>query len=463
MKLLLINPFDKNTCAFSRHFPPLSLGYIAALTPPEWDIELVDEHFEKLSFPRADLVAVTAMTIQINRVYEICRVYQKSGIPVVVGGIHPSMLPDEASNYAASVIVGEAESLWPNLIDDFENGKLKKIYRSNSYPCLQNMVIPRRDLFSNKYLFDCIQTSRGCPFNCDFCSVSIFNGREYRLRPVEEVLAELKTIKKKYIFFVDDNIVGHGRQNEERAVALFEGMLKHKIRKHWISQASVNVADNEKLLKLMKKTGCLGLLIGFESINSEHLKECGKIQNLTRTEVPEATYNHVIDKMHKAGIAVNGYFCYGYEDTGESIMESLQFILKSGIDIVNTPIVIPSPGTTLYEKMVSLLEFKNYPQDWGQYLGRLVYSPQKISKNQFYKTYIYSAQKLNSTGMILKRAWHSFCWSKSPFQALMILLFNLGYRRLRQKGMKCLLERDADFKMAYDELKQGHSSEIGTL
>ena len=459
MKLLLINPLDKDTCAYSKHFPPLSLGYIAALTPREWDIELIDEHFEELTFPKADLVAVTAMTIQINRVYEICLAYKKRGIPVIIGGIHPSMVPDEALNYAASVLVGEAEGLWQNVINDFRNGSLKRIYASESHPCLQNLVIPRRDLFSKKYLFDCIQTSRGCPFSCDFCSVSIFNGREYRLRPVEQVLDELKTIKKKFLFFVDDNIVGYGRQNEERAIELFEGMLASNIKKHWISQASVNVVNNDYLLKLMKKTGCLGLLIGFASLDPAHLKASGKLQNIPKTEVMETSYRRVINKMHKYGISVNGYFCFGYEDTRESILESQEYILNSGVDIVNTPIVIPSPGTALFQKMENQLDFRHFPVDWKEYLGRLVYSPRNISKKEFYKAYIYTVNKLNSTGAILKRAFSSLLWSKNPFQTLMILFFNLGYRRLRKKGMQYLLDKDPDFKLAYDELKKDDAPE----
>ena len=271
MKLLLINPLDKSTCAFSNHFPPLSLGYIAALTPPDWEIEFIDENFEEFIPLRADLVAITAMTIQINRAYGICEIYKKMSIPVILGGIHASMVPEEALDYATSVVIGEAENLWEQVIIDFINGKLKRIYKNTSFPSLQKMVIPRRDIFSKKYRFDCIQTSRGCPFNCDFCSVPIFNGRKYRLRPVDEVIDELKTIKKNSVFFVDDNIVGYGKASEERAVALFEEILKSGIKKHWISQASINVANNGSLLKLIKKTGCLGLLIGFESIDVRNL------------------------------------------------------------------------------------------------------------------------------------------------------------------------------------------------
>lgn len=456
MKLLLINPLDKNTCTYSNHFPPLSLGYIAALTPPNCKIEFIDENFEEFIPLRADLVAITAMTIQINRAYEISRVYKKMGIPVILGGIHASMVPEEALDYATSVVIGEAENLWEQVIADFVNGQLKCIYKNTSFPTLQKMVIPRRDIFSKKYRFDCIQTSRGCPFNCDFCSVPIFNGREYRLRPVDEVIDELKTIKKNLVFFVDDNIVGYGKASEERAVTLFEGILKSGIKRHWISQASVNVANNESLLKLMRKTGCLGLLIGFESIDVRNLRESGKSQNLRENESPEQIYKQVIHKLHKHGIAVNGYFSYGYEDTEESILRSLDFITKSHIDIVNTPIVIPSPGTSLYKKLYDQIEFKNYPLDWNKYLGRLVYSPRKTSKKEFYKAYLFSAKKINSLKEILKRGFYSLIWSRNFFQSLMILMFNLGYRRLRQRGLSFLLEQDSDFELAYDELERSY-------
>jgi radical SAM superfamily enzyme YgiQ (UPF0313 family) len=453
MKIILINPFDRSTCTYSTHFPPLGVGYIAALTPPAWELEFIDENFEVFVPRKADLVAITAMTIQANRAYELCRIYKEMGVPVILGGIHASMVPEEALKYARSVVIGEAESLWPSVLDDFLNRQLRQIYKSNSYPSLQNLVMPRRNIFNKKYWFDCIQTSRGCPFSCDFCSVPSFNGRSFRLRPVDEVIEELKTIQKRFVFFVDDNIVGFGKENEERAIALFEGILRCGIKKHWISQASVNIAKNEYLLKLMRRTGCLGLLIGFESIDKANLQKSGKFQNLRNGGIPHKFYKEVIHKLHRNGIAVNGYFCYGYEDTKESILESLNFILSSGIDITNFPILIPSPGTALYKKLYDKIDFKNYPEDWNKYLGRLVYCPRNTNKKEFYKGYILAAKRINSMKQVLKRGFQSLIWSKSPFQSLMILLFNFGYRKLRQFHFSIMLRQDPEFRSAHAELE----------
>ena len=455
MKLLLINPFDKNTCAFAGQFPPLGLGYLAAATPAECQIEFIDENVEEFVPRKADLVAISIMTIQANRSYEICNIYRKMGIPVVVGGIHASMLPEEALNYVSSVVIGEAETLWPTVIDDFMNGRLKRIYKNDSFPSLKNMVIPRRDIYSKKYKYDTIQTSRGCPFNCDFCSVSVFNGRQFRLRPVDEVIEELKTVKKKLVFFVDDNIIGFGRQNEERAMELFEAIIRSKVKKYWISQASVNVAKNDELLKLMKRSGCQGLLMGFESLEPQKLKEYGKSQNVKPNKTPEKLYMDVIEKLHKQGLSVNGYFCYGYEDTGQSIIDSLDFIVKAKLDVVNTPIIVPTPGTHLYEKLYDEIEFKDFPKDWNKYLGQLVYKPKLESKEDFYKAYIVSAKKLISVKEILKRCLTTLLHSKSPFHALIFLLINWNYRKLRKDHFSFMLKNDKDFKLAHEKIQAG--------
>jgi radical SAM superfamily enzyme YgiQ (UPF0313 family) len=433
----------------------LGLGYIAALTSRDWQIEFIDENFMEFVPRKADLVAISAMTVQINRAYEICNIYNKMGVPVVLGGIHASVVPEEALKYATSVVVGEAERLWPEVLEDFVRARLKPLYKNNTFPPLNNLIRPRRDIFSRKYSFDAIQTSRGCPFDCDFCSVPLFNGRKYRPRPVDEVVEELKTIKKKYVFFVDDNILGIGQKNEERALTLFEEIVRSGVKKYWISQASINIAQNETLLRLMKKSGCLGLLIGFESLDPGKLRVHGKTQNLAEKPIPEQSYRDIIQKLHKWGIAVNGYFCCGYEDTSESILNMTRFVTNSGLDIINTPIIIPSPGTSLFKKLYNKLEFKNFPSDWNHYLGRLVYTPKDTSKIDFYKAYILSVKKINSFREILKRSLRSLFWEGNLIFAFGLMLFNLSYRNLRKRGMAHLLQNDPDYKMAYLELKRG--------
>ncbi|MCD4724014.1 MAG: B12-binding domain-containing radical SAM protein, partial [Bacteroidales bacterium] len=275
-KLILINPWNQHTKngLYDTHSlsPPLALGIIASLTPSDWDIEIIDENFDEFKFKEADLVGITAVTANINRAYELSSIYRKADIPTVIGGIHASMLADEAANFFDVVLIGEAESTWRQLINDFENGKLKNRYQGELLPMV-NMPIPRRDLFHPSYTYANIQTTRGCPMNCDFCSVHIFNGSRYRQRPVEDVLDELETIPQSLVYFVDDNIIGYSKQSAERAIKLFKGMIERGIKKDWYCQASLNVADNEEVLKYAAESGCRMILIGIESEKEEQLRE----------------------------------------------------------------------------------------------------------------------------------------------------------------------------------------------
>jgi radical SAM superfamily enzyme YgiQ (UPF0313 family) len=227
-KLLLVNPVNPSrvglTANRSSRFQPLGLGIIAALSPSDWKVEIVDENFAPFEFRNADLVGLTAFTANVARAYEISSRYRKRSVPTILGGIHSSMCQEEALQYADAVVVGEAESVWPQVISDFESGRLQEVYKGDLVD-LQSVPQPRRDLFHPGYMFGSVQTSRGCPMNCDFCSVTIFNGSRYRKRPVEKVLDELQTIPQKMVFFVDDNIIGYGKNDEERAIALFKGMF----------------------------------------------------------------------------------------------------------------------------------------------------------------------------------------------------------------------------------------------
>ncbi|MEE4111449.1 MAG: cobalamin-dependent protein, partial [Desulfobacteraceae bacterium] len=219
-RLLLVNPSNErkglgNTKATA--WPPLNLPYIAALTPKHYDIALIDENIEPFSEQPADLVGITAYTSSVSRGYEIAQLYKAKSIPVVMGGIHVSMLPDEALRFCDAVVIGEAESVWADLLQDFEAGCLKPKYQGN-WQGLEDLPIPRRDILKNSYYrWGSMQTSRGCPMNCDFCSVTAFNGNRFRRRPVGSVIAELRQIPQKLVLLADDNIIGYGKKEAEWA------------------------------------------------------------------------------------------------------------------------------------------------------------------------------------------------------------------------------------------------------
>ena len=232
-RLLLVNPSDeaKLNAINVRPFmmPPPSLAYLAALTPSDWDVKVVDENVESPVTDEADLVAITAMTWNAPRAYEISEGYRRRGVTTVMGGIHASMLPDEAAQFVDAVVVGEAESVWRGLLEDFDAGALKGLYEGERL-VLEKLARPRNDLYSGRYrLKGSVQTARGCPIDCDFCSVSASHGRTYRQRPVDEVLDEIEALGCREFFFSDDNILNYGHDAEERAIRLFRGMVERRL------------------------------------------------------------------------------------------------------------------------------------------------------------------------------------------------------------------------------------------
>ena len=282
-KLLLINPVGRRSgyliSSFST-FPPLGLAYVAAVTPPDWNIQILDENYEVFSFQEADLVGITAFTSTINRAYELANEYRRKNIKVVVGGIHASMHPDESLQFADSVVIGEAETIWPEVIKDFENKRLRRKYTAPRLDLSGPPIKPRRDLLNPNYRWNSVQTSRGCPFDCYFCTVSKYLGREYRQREANHILEEIEGIKGDYISFVDDNLLGYSNESKVRSKKLFEGMVQRNLKKKWWMQASVNAADDEEIVRLAAQAGCMLVFIGFETIDNSSLKSFHKGINL---------------------------------------------------------------------------------------------------------------------------------------------------------------------------------------
>ena len=271
-KLVLINPRNRVSLYGDYLWEPLSLGYVAAATPPHWEVELIDEQHEgalDYSNVQADLVGLTAFTTQATRAYHIASQFRSRGIPVVMGGIHASLVPDEAIQYADSLFVGECETKWPEVIADVEAGRLAKRYDGGT---TGGLLHPRRSLFEKyRYEYVSAQTSRGCPMDCSFCSVTAFNGRLFRMRGIDDMIAEVAEIPEQNIIFVDDDLNGFSRKAKDRCMELFRGMAAARLDKQWITQVTINFGDDDELPRLARAAGCAGVFIGLESTDTKSL------------------------------------------------------------------------------------------------------------------------------------------------------------------------------------------------
>ncbi len=410
-KLLLINPLNtriKGEQFNARSAPaPLGLVVIAALTPSNWEIEIIDENIEKFEMREADVVGITALTSQVNRAYEISSMYRKEGITTVIGGIHGSVMPAEATKYVDIVVTGEAENLWPRVIHDIEHKNYKSIY-NGGFCSMENTPIPRRDLLHPDYGFSVIQTTRGCPMQCEFCSVHSFNGTKYRMRPVNDVLDEIENIPQKQIQITDDNLIGYSKKSKQRAIELFKGMIDRGIEKDWGSQVSINFADDEEVLKYASESGCRVVLIGIEAEITEGLKEIKKDVNL-KTGIKN--YEKSFEKIHKYGIGITGTFMYGFdEDTPEKMDKRTDFIINSSLDSFQSTIYTPLPGTPLYDRIAKdkRLLFTNFPEDWKRYnCLETVIQPNKMTPEKLTEKMIENWDRMYDKKVLYKKLLRS--------------------------------------------------------
>lgn len=437
-KLLLINPLNQYRKGFVLNpkstYPPIGLGIIAALTPDHWDVEILDENFEEFELKDVDLVGFTAFTAQIYRAYELSGKFRQHGIKTVIGGIHASMVPDEAMKYADSVVIGEAESTWATLISDFENNKLKKSYRGELLP-MNGFPKARHDLFHPSYDFTSIQTTRGCPMKCEFCSVHRFNGSRYRQRPVEEVLDEMEIMPHNNMFIVDDNIIGYSKQSQRRAIELFKGMIKRKIGKEWFTQASLNIADNEDVLKYMSEAGCRMIFLGIESEKEAQLKEQNKGLNV---KIGGDKYQEVFDKIHNAGITVLGSFIFGMDaDTVEDLHARADYILNSSIDCYQTGVLTPLPGTPLFERFLKedRMLYSNFPEDWQHYhVYEVAIRPKQMELESLREEMTKVWSKIYNKEVFTRKFINALRSTKNANSAIWSFFTNMHYHNMAFEG-----------------------------
>ncbi len=358
---------------------PLNLGYIAALTPgDDWEFDVVDENIESalneagddISFDPPDIVCLTALTYQAPRAYHIAKLAKKHGCTTIMGGIHASVCAEEAVQYVDAVITGEAETVWPQVIKDFEAGKLQKRY-DGGLPNLSILkkVHPDRELLRKKYgyKFSSIVTTKGCPNRCDFCSVPTFQGQKYRERPVEDVLEEMAATDYKGLMFAEDNFYGHSVRSAERAKELFRGMIDRELKKDWLGFTALNISQDAEALQLMRESGNFGFLVGIESTNPEVLKKMGKRVNL---KLGATNYKECIRKIHDAGLIVWASVVFGADgDDKDSFKKMVDFVHDCKVDILTYGLDCPFPKTPLFYRLDSekRLFRRNLPEDWEYY------------------------------------------------------------------------------------------------
>ncbi len=426
-KILLISPAYRTKLLENVRvlaLPPLNLTILAACTPEDYAIKIIDEAVEDIDFEfDADIVGITCMTPLAPRTYEIAAKFRKRNIVVVIGGIHASMMPDEAADYADCVVVGEAEELWSQLLKDFSAGRLQKRYSADCRPDISYLPAPRRDLLSGDYFVQTVQTSRGCPHNCNFCSVTTFNGGRYRLRELDNVIQEIRSIKDKQLFIIDDNIIGSGRESINRAFQLFERLAE--LKKVWGGQTCLNIVEHDGLLKAAKKSGARAFLIGFESIQDASLAAMNKKINMRPNT---RNFKDAIKKIHDHGIAIIGGFMFGTDDCNkDTFNRTLDFIMETGIDAVQLSIQTPLPGTELYKKLAreDRLVQTDYPGDWEAYnIFEPVYEPRNLSQEELYQGLVDAYSKVSSLPVSIKRGVGTLLRTRSLFSTGISFFWN---------------------------------------
>jgi radical SAM superfamily enzyme YgiQ (UPF0313 family) len=406
MKILLIFPAIEHGAITSKDkgswrkiitgYPIITLPHIAAITPSGHDIKIINENYEDINFDEdVDLVGITCYTMTAPRVYSIADEFRKRGKTVILGGYHPTALPDEAKQHADSVIKGMAELTWPRALEDYEKGRLKPIYeRDHNFDVIKLPPL-RRDLITENPFLGAIQTTRGCSNQCEFCAIYSFCGNWIKQRPIKDVVDEIKSMPNKMFIFHDPHLTLHRKY----AMELFKEIIKQKIHKAWVANGTSNIlgAVDEEFLNLARKSGCVEWFVGFESVSQEALN------NIKKTHNKVSDFKKMIKRVHDHGMTIQGGIIFGFdEDTPDIFSTTLEIINDWELDVLEVNILTPYPGTPLFDRLER--EGRILTRDWSRYNQvDVVFQPKKMTPKELYEGASKVAKEFYSWKNIIKR------------------------------------------------------------
>lgn len=436
--LLLILPADAihraKTGIFKKslRYAPLTLTHLASLAPKDLDINLkiLDEGTDALSSLNfdPDIVGISVMTATSPRAYTIADYYRNKGVPVVLGGVHPTLMPEEALKHADSVVVGFAERVFPKLLWDFARGKMKRIYKDNGDFPVEDIPLPKRELLNkNSYItLNSVMATRGCPSNCSFCAVPNVWRKKYFKRPTSNVIDEIKTLEGDEIVFIDVHLLGDKDYSKELLTRL------KPLKKKWFGLSTANALFDKEIFNAVVESGCKGLLIGFEAIMPESLKEIHKNPKMV------AKYEELLKALHDKGIRINGTFLFGTDHEDKSVFEkTVEFVDKVKIDLPRYSLFTPYPGTPIFKKLEEERRIIDY--DWSLYdVEHVVYKPKNMKPEELEKGLHWAWRETYRLKSILSRlnGTRSLYW--------LSLLLNMGYKYYAWKLPDCTKEIMSD-------------------
>lgn len=454
-RLLLVNPLN-NLCAITntgdngwnqfRIWKPLGLAVLAARTPPEWEVEIVDENLgvpDYEAMPAPDLVGISAFTSQANAAYALSARFRARGVPVVMGGVHATMRTEEAASRVDSVVTGEGDDVWEEVLRDVDRGALKPLYHGG-HADMARVLPARHDLLAEGYAFGSLQVSRGCPLNCSFCSVTEFNGRRLRSRPIESVIEELGKISEPLLLITDDNLIGTSKRQIARAKELFRAMIAAPTVKHWMGQVTINFADDDELMELAARAGCFGVLIGFESPTAEGLRELKKSFNRRNGRDLRAS----VQRIQRHGMIVAGSFALGLDCDRRGIGRRIASAGRHyGLDVINTLFLTPLPGTRLFRQLEAegRLVANDFPADWKYYTFTYPVSRfQHLSWPDAAREMADVNRHFYAFPLIARRVLRTVWRSRALLGAMVSLVTNLSYRFNRQLESRAFSGMEAE-------------------